>query len=969
VSDLDAPQGSTPRSLDLSGPQPLVLNSGPALWVVESGSVALFRVDLAQGEPAGQRKLLRRVGAGQPLVSRSVSRGEESALIVMPVQRALLREQAFAERWSDVRARAEVLAPLLEEWIAHLALSIPQGRPLERPERPTEPGLLELEDGQDLTAGRRHVIWVRVLEGQLEVAGVEGALLLPCAAPLPVGPGLVLRASGPCNVAIERTDAIESLADVLAGLDCLEGLTLALLKAQDEREHAAELERLERSARMQERRLANAFDEVAAVLHPLPIATSDSDPLLAAARTIGRALGVQVRAPGRSAESGAADPVEAIARASQLRTRDVRLSGNWWRRDCGYLLAVQRTGADVRPIALLPEQGGYTAYDPTSGSARRVDGPFAASLAPDATAFNRPLPSGSLGLSHLARFALRGRRRDLSLALGVGIAATLLSMLVPIGTAWIMDRAIPGADLTLLWEIGLGLSAVVLGQVLYRVSQGMVLLRLGVISEVETQSALWDRLLRLRPSFFRQFTSGDLQSRVMAVADVGRDITGNVLTTLFSAFLSLLNLGLLIYYSPKLALLAVGVALAVAVATFSFGFALRRFLQRLLELEGRFFGLEVQLIQGVGKLRVAGAEARAFAHWLTAYGRQLALMARALAIGDAARVFNVLVGPLSTVLLFGSALAMLHPGTAAGGGAALTLGSFLAFSAAFGAFLGGATSLSDMVVEFLDTTAKARRIEPILKEAPEVDESKADPGPLGGQVALEGVRFRYRADGPEVLSGVDFSAEPGEFVALIGPSGGGKSTLLRLLLGFEAPSAGKVLYDGQDLATLDVLAVRRQLGVVLQNGRVSAGSIFENIGGGSLISLDEAWAAAEDAGFADDVREMGMGLHTIVSEGGTNLSGGQRQRLLIARALATRPRLLFFDEATSALDNRTQAIVARSLERLRVTRVVIAHRLSTIRRADRIYVLDGGRMVEQGSFAELVQNEHLFARMMARQMA
>jgi ABC-type bacteriocin/lantibiotic exporter with double-glycine peptidase domain len=206
-------------------------------------------------------------------------------------------------------------------------------------------------------------------------------------------------------------------------------------------------------------------------------------------------------------------------------------------------------------------------------------------------------------------------------------------------------------------------------------------------------------------------------------------------------------------------------------------------------------------------------------------------------------------------------------------------------------------------------------------------------------------------------------------VALIGPSGGGKSTLLRLLLGFETPSAGKVLYDGQDLATLDVLAVRRQLGVVLQNGRVTAGSIFENIGGGSLISLDEAWAAAEDAGFADDVREMGMGLHTIVSEGGTNLSGGQRQRLLIARALATRPRLLFLDEATSALDNRTQAIVARSLERLRVTRVVIAHRLSTIRRADRIYVLDGGRMIEQGSFAELVQNERLFARMMARQMA
>jgi ATP-binding cassette subfamily C protein len=967
LSALPAPQGSRPPSVDLSGPQPFVLNSGPALWVVESGSVALFRVDFEHGEPAGPRRLLLRLGAGQPLVSRSSARGEERGLIVMPVQPAVLSEQGLAERWNDVHKRATVLAPLLEEWIAFLTQSIPAGRQLERPERRAQPGPIELEDGQDLTTGRNRVIWVRVLEGQLEVAGSEGALLEPGAAPMPIGPGLSLRARGTTVATAESTAGIDSLAEVLAGLDFLEGLTLALLHAQDEREQALEFERMEHSARLQEQRLSNAFDELASVLHAPPVPAMDGDPLLAAVRTIGRALGVQVRAAGQSAERDGSDPLEAIARASQLRTREVRLEGSWWRRDCGPLLARQRTSAGDLPIALLPVAGGYTAYSPASGVTRRVDGVLAASLLPSAVAFSRPLPSGKLELMQLARFAVHGRKRELSLAIGVGIAATLLSMLVPIGTAWIMDHAIPGADFELLWQIGLGLLAVVAGQALYRVSQGLVLLRLGVASEVETQSALWDRLLRLRPSFFRRFTSGDLQSRVMTVADVGRDITGNVLTSLFSAFLSLLNLGLLLYYSPKLALLAVGVALAVALATFSFGLALRRLLQKLLELEGRFFGLEVQLLQGVAKLRVAGAEARAFAHWLSAYGRQLALLARALTIGDAARVFNLLVGPLSTVLLFGFALDMLRP--EAGGAPALTLGSFLAFSAAFGAFLGGVTSLSDTVVEFLDTLAKARRIEPILNELPEVDERKADPGRLSGQIALEGVRFRYRADGPEVLTDVELNAEPGEFVALVGPSGSGKSTLLRILLGFETPSAGKVLYDGQDLASLDVLAVRRQLGVVLQNGRLNAGSIFENIGGGSVISLDEAWAAAEDAGFADDVREMGMGMHTIVSEGGTNLSGGQRQRLLIARALATRPRLLLFDEATSALDNRTQAIVSHSLERLRVTRVVIAHRLSTIKRADRIYVLDGGRMVEHGTFAQLVRNDRLFARMMTRQMA
>lgn len=967
MSSAEEPARAFQRERELSGPQPLVLNSGPALWVIESGSVALFRVDLAQGEPAGPRRLVRRLGAGQPLLSRSAHAQDGPGLMVAAVQPALLREQGFSERWSDERGRAQ-LAPLVEEWIAHLTSCIPPGRALERPERPTEGGTLELEEGQDLTAGRQRVIWVRVLEGELEIAGIQGALLVPGARPLPVGPGLSLRALGASQIAVETTEQVAALTDVLAGLDRLEGVALALLREQDERERAIELDRLERSARLHGERLAGAIDELAAVLNPPKAGVCDGDPLLAALRTIGRALGVEVRAPGRSGEHEASDPVQAIARASQLRTREVRLSNRWWRRDCGPLLAQQGSGAEARPIALLPEAGGYVAYDPVRGAEQRVDRKLASSLAPEAVAFSRPLPSGRLGLQHLARFALHGRRRDLTLALAVGVAATLLGMAVPIGTAWIMDHAIPGADLDLLLQIGLGLGAVVLGQALYRVSQGLVLLRLGLVSEVETQAALWDRLLRLRPSFFRNYTSGDLQSRVMAVADVGRDITGNVLTTLVSALLSLLNLALLFYYSPRLALLAVSVAAVVALATFSFGWVLRRFLQRLLELEGRFFGLEVQLIQGVGKLRVAGAEGRAFAHWLAAYTRQLVLMARASSIGDSSRVFNLLVGPLSAVLLFGFSLDMLRPAhdaTAPG----LSLGSFLAFSAAFGAFLGGVTALSDTVVEFLDTLAKARRIEPILEALPEVDERKGDPGLLSGQVALEGVSFRYRADGPEVLNDVSLSAEPGEFVALIGPSGGGKSTLLRLLLGFETPSAGKVLYDGQDLAALDVLAVRRQLGVVLQHGRVSAGSIFENIGGGSAITLDEAWAAAEDAGFADDVRQMGMGLHTIVSEGGTNLSGGQRQRLLIARALATRPRLLYFDEATSALDNRTQAVVSKSLERLRVTRIVIAHRLSTIRRADRIYVLDGGRMVEQGTFAELVRGERLFARMMARQMA
>ena len=430
--------------------------------------------------------------------------------------------------------------------------------------------------------------------------------------------------------------------------------------------------------------------------------------------------------------------------------------------------------------------------------------------------------------------------------------------------------------------------------------------------------------------------------------------------------MALLNLLLLYYYSAQLAMLALAVGLIVMVATSSVGLLIRKNLRILMELEGVLFGFVVQLINGVGKLRVAGAEDRAYVHWMKRFGPQLKLELNTYALYDFIAVFNKVLIPLSYVVLYFLAFKMVAAGSASG----LTLGTFLAFGAAYGTFLAGVTSLSNTAVGLMDMFAKGRRIKPILEADMEIDETKADPGRLTGSFGMHKVDFRYDPETPRILDGVSLRAEPGEFVAVVGPSGSGKSTTLRLLLGFEKPETGTVTFDGQDLANLDVLAVRRQLGVVLQGGTLDAGSIFENIASGNVITLDQAWAAAEDAGFADDVRTMPMGMHTIVSVGGSNLSGGQRQRLLIARALAHRPRILLFDEATSALDNRTQAIVSQSLERLNVTRLVIAHRLSTIRNADRIYVIEAGRVVQSGRFEELIADEGgLFSRMMKRQMA
>ncbi|NEP16098.1 MAG: ATP-binding cassette domain-containing protein, partial [Leptolyngbya sp. SIO4C1] len=446
---------------------------------------------------------------------------------------------------------------------------------------------------------------------------------------------------------------------------------------------------------------------------------------------------------------------------------------------------------------------------------------------------------------------------------------------------------------------------------------------------------------------------------------IRRKLSGTALDAILSGAFALLNLGLLFYYSAKLAVLALLVALLVVSVTVISGAILLKKQRPLLELDGELYGLMVQLINGVSKLRIAGAEPRAFAQWAEKYRQQLRLDLSTQRIEDAVSVFNTTMPTLTAVGLFWLASTLVNLMQDTG----FSTGTFLAFSAAYAIFISGATSLSLTLINVLEVIPLWQRSQPILTAQPEINSQKADPGRLTGRICLDRVTFRYRQDGPLILDQVTVEAYPGEFIALVGPSGSGKSTVLRLLLGFETPQSGTVYYDSQDVAGLDITAVRRQLGVVLQNGRINAGSIFENISGGALIALDDAWRAAEMAGFADDVRSFPMQMHTVISEGGGNLSGGQRQRLMIARALALNPKILLLDEATSALDNRTQAIVSESLDRLEVTRIVVAHRLSTIRNADRIYVIKSGQVVQVGSFEQLANQAGVFAQLIKRQVA
>jgi ATP-binding cassette subfamily C protein len=612
-------------------------------------------------------------------------------------------------------------------------------------------------------------------------------------------------------------------------------------------------------------------------------------------------------------------------------------------------------------VALVPGAGRrYLFCDPVTGTQAPLTPDQAAALEPFAYTFFRAFPDRAISALEVLRFGLRGSTRDLVTILLTGIALGLLGLTVPIVTGVVFDSIIPAADQFKLLQLTLALVVGALATAAFQLVRGIATLRIETRMNIATQGAVWDRLLNLPAPFFRQYSAGDLAARVAGIDAIRQTLTGITISSLLTGVFSLFNFGLLFAYDARLGLIATGLVLAASAVTFAAGYFSLRYARLLTTIQARIAGLLLQLVSGIARLRVAGAEGRAFVVWAEQFTTQRRLAFRASMIGNGLEVFNAAFPTVALIAIFAA--------IATGGPELRSTGTVLAFIAAFSGLLAAALNVSASILDVLRIIPLFDNARPILETAPEVDLSRADPGDLSGAIEVSHVSFRYRADTPAILHDVSIEAQPGDFIAIVGPSGSGKSTLMRLLLGFETPESGSIYYDGQDLATLDLQALRSQIGVVLQSGKLMPGDIFSNIVGSSLLTLDDAWEAAELAGLADDIREMPMGMQTVISEGGSTFSGGQRQRLMIARAIVSKPRILLFDEATSALDNHTQAIVSASLEQLQATRIVIAHRLSTIMYADRIYVVDAGRVVQHGSYAELANQPGVFQDLIRRQL-
>ncbi|MDF3298970.1 NHLP bacteriocin export ABC transporter permease/ATPase subunit [Streptomyces tropicalis] len=908
--------GSLGTPVDCTGLNRIDLEGPQVLWLVAAGAVDLFAVDSVQ---QGQWHHLGRLEAGS-LILGPVA-GPQHTLVARPLRDCVVRriglrelyQPADTQTWSyDEYGNPQYVPPTSSPLEYALALGV--GRSLSV--------LFQAPMADDRAAAPTDddVFWMQVPPGSVQYGALYGA---DAAADLLMDPAVwqsmvdqqyrLLTTLDRWIEQLERTHETRTAAGIKAG---------EAVRAQADRTLLASI------GRSSDKRTTAA----------------DADATYAACRLAARAAGITLSEPPQSGtESDRLDPVERVALASRVRIRAVRLDGTWWREDVGPL--VGHRALSGAPVALLWRRGGYVAVHPATGRETPVEKANAEEFEPRAVMFYRPLPDRGLTPFGLMRFSLRGTGGDLLNLLLSGLVTVAIGALVPVATGRVLGQYVPKAQQGLIVQVCLAVMVSSVVAAAFMLLENLTILRLEGRIEATLQPAVWDRLLRLPTKFFTERSTGELASAAMGISAIRRLLAGVGPVVAQSVTVGVMNLVLLFWFSPSMAMAAIGMLVVIAAAFLGLGLWQVRWQRRLVVLGNKLNNQAFQTLRGLPKLRVAAAENYAYAAWASEFAHSRELQQKVGRIKNLTTVMGAVYLPVCTLLMF-----MLLAGPARG---SMSAAAFLTFNTSVTMLLTSVTQLTGAFVSAVAALPLFEEIRPVLDAAPEVRTASTRPGPLSGAMEARRLSFRYTDDGPLVLDDVSFQIRPGEFVAVVGPSGCGKSTLLRLLIGFDPPVSGSVLYDGQDLAALDQSAVRRQCGVVLQHAQPFTGSILDVIRGTEPCSPEEAMAAAEMAGLAEDIKRMPMGLHTIVAGSGA-VSGGQRQRLMIAQALVRRPRILFFDEATSALDNDTQRTVIESTRKLNATRIVIAHRLSTVLDADRVIVMEDGKVAQQGPPAELL---------------
>lgn len=651
------------------------------------------------------------------------------------------------------------------------------------------------------------------------------------------------------------------------------------------------------------------------------------------------------------------EQLEYMLRPHGIMYRRVALSDDWYKDAFGPMIA--RRIDDGSAVALLQDgMSGYSFYDTHEQKRRRIDKDTAKLFDGEAICFYRPFPLRSMSMKDMLSYIMRTvSAADQAMLIAAAVIVTLLGTFMPRFQNLLLSNVLNKGNLRVLAAAGGFFISFSVSLTLFGIVKTMLLDRIMTKTQFSVEAAVMMRVLSLPADFFHDYGTGELAQRVQYMGSLSRSIMTVIYSTGLTALLSLVYVVQIRTFAPALMWPAIGIISATIAATVALSFLSLRIARARMEKDAKVGSLSYAMISGLQKIKLSGAEKRAFAKWAEGYSESAALQYDLPWYLRVSGTIPVAIGLIGTIILYALAI-----------DTGISAADYFSFNTAYGMVMGAFQSMAGIALTIAQIRAVLDMAKPIMEAEPEIAEDKEVVSHISGGIELSHVSFRYREGAPLVVKDMSLKIRPGQYVAIVGRTGCGKSTLMRLLLGFEKPEKGAIYYDGKDIRKLDMKSLRRRIGVVMQNGRLIAGSIFENVAiACPNLTLDEAWDACEKAGIAEDIRQMPMGMHTMVSEGSGGISGGQRQRLMIARAIAGKPRILMFDEATSALDNRTQRQVTEALDALKCTRLIIAHRLSTIRQCDRILVLEGGCIIEDGTYEELMERNGFFAELVERQ--
>ncbi len=644
-------------------------------------------------------------------------------------------------------------------------------------------------------------------------------------------------------------------------------------------------------------------------------------------------------------------------RPTGLMTREVDLEEGWQHDAYGPMLCCMKDSGAA--VALIPGTvSGYFFKDPATGKKTRVNKKNASLFKREALCFYRPLPMKKLGIPDLLLYMKNSiSHGDLILIALATLAVTLVGMIEPRIYNLVTGAVLRDKRMSIMNGLMVFLVSAAVASQLFSMVRSLLMERINTKTSMAVEASVMMRILSLPVSFFRKFSSGELSSRAGSVNSLCSMMLNNILSIGLSSLMSLLYIFQIFSFAPALVVPSILIILATVLLSLAASLIQIGITRKKMKLSADEAGMSYAMLNGLQKIKLSGSEKRMFARWGRLYAREAALEYNPPTFLKLNRVLITAISLAGTVVLYYLAVS-----------SGVAPNQYYAFTNAYGRVMGAFSALAGIAISIAGIPPVLEMAEPILKAEPEVTAEKELVGGLKGNIEMSHISFRYEENMPYILRDLSLEIHAGEYVAIVGKTGCGKSTLVRLLLGFEKPESGAIYYDHHDLAGVDPRSLRKNIGVVIQNSQLFQGDIYSNIVISSPnLSLDEAWEAAETAGIAQDIREMPMGMQTIISEGQGGISGGQKQRLMIARAIAPKPRILIFDEATSALDNKTQRQVSEALDRLKCTRIVIAHRLSTIRNCDRILVMDGGAIIEEGSYEELISKKSVFADLVERQ--